>query len=63
MESPHKSTRKLSQETGVCMSAIQANLFTNKFHPYKVQLHDDDEAHHMEYCEWFIQKDRWKNVQ
>ncbi|XP_076041561.1 uncharacterized protein LOC143025561 isoform X2 [Oratosquilla oratoria] len=51
--SPHKSLKKVSQETGRILSS-------NHFHPYKVQLvhelHGDDMDCRKEYCEWFVEQ-------
>jgi transposase len=56
--SPKKSTRKLSQETGVSQRSVLRILHRHHFHPYKVhlvqELHGDDLDRRKEYCEWFL---------
>lgn len=66
INSPKKSIRKLSQQTGVSRTSIQRILKTHKFHPYKVQLtqslHEDDFDRRLEFCEWFLQHGFVKSI-
>ena len=57
--SPKKSTRKLSQETGPSQRSVLRILHRNHLHPYKVHLaqglHGDDMDRRQEFCEWMRQ--------
>ena len=39
VQSPRKSTRRLSAESGVSRSSIRRILKANKWHPYKLHIH------------------------
>ena len=58
VQSPRKSTRRLSAESGVSRSSIRRILKVNKWHPYKLHmahhLSEDDPDRRMEFCEWAL---------
>lgn len=59
-KSPHKSTRRLSQEHGLSQRSVLRILHAFKWHPYKVQmlqhLSEDDPDRRIEFCEWALQR-------
>jgi hypothetical protein len=59
LQSPRKSLRKLSQQTGMAYGSVQRATKRLKLHPYRVQvchvLKESDEEKRMRYCRWFRQ--------
>ena len=55
-KSPQRSTRRLSKESGVSRTSIRRILSSNKWHPYKIQLHqhltEDDPDRRVQFAEW-----------
>lgn len=54
--SPHDSLRRREIDSGVSYSTIHNILKENKFHPYRIQLHQDlnnyDIAQRLAFCNW-----------
>jgi hypothetical protein len=59
LQSPRKSLRKLSQQTGMSYGSIQRATQRLKLNPYRVQvcheLKEIDKEKRMRYCRWFRQ--------
>jgi hypothetical protein len=59
LQSPRKSLRKLSQQTGMTYGSIQRATKRLKLHSYRVQvcheLKEIDKEKRMRYCRWFRQ--------
>jgi transposase len=59
LQSPKKSLRKLSQQTGMTYGSVQRTKKRLKLHPYRVQvcheLKEIDKEKSMRYCRWFRQ--------
>lgn len=57
---PHSSLRQISLEAGVSVGSIHTVFHKAKFHPYKMQFHqelsDGDEDRRIEFCEWAQQQ-------
>jgi transposase len=60
VENPHTSIRKSAQYVGVSIGSIHKILKDNKFHPFKIQLHqelnEDDPDRRLQYCEIVMNK-------
>lgn len=56
IEDPHVSLRIISQRTDISKTAINRILQKNKFHPYKVKLHQQlmpaDFESRLQFCQW-----------
>lgn len=54
-ENPHRTTRELAADNGVCQTSVVKYLKKVKWHPYKVirvqELNEDDFDRRMEFCE------------
>jgi hypothetical protein len=59
VQTPRKSLRKLSQQTGMTYGSVQRATMRLKLHPYRVQVchegKDIDKKKRMRYCRWFRQ--------
>jgi hypothetical protein len=57
LQSPRKSLRKLSQQTGMTYGSVQRATKRLKLHPHRVQvcheLKETDGEKRMRYCRWF----------
>lgn len=58
VEDPQTSQRKISHETGISRQSIQRILKRNRFHPYKIQMHqtlfNQDYARRLDFCFWVL---------
>lgn len=57
---PHASVRSTALEVGISKNSVHRVLKKHKFHPYKIQLHqeinDDDPDRRLQFCEEMIQQ-------
>ena len=65
--SPHKSTRKISQECNMSQSSVLRILHENSFRPFKVvplqELYLSDPVRRLQFCSWFLEHcDVWQTV-
>ncbi|XP_011874347.1 PREDICTED: uncharacterized protein LOC105565619, partial [Vollenhovia emeryi] len=57
-DDPNVSTRTIARHVGVSQATVCRALKAAHFHPYKVtltqELHNNDEARRMRYCQWLL---------
>lgn len=60
VEKPHTSTREIANEIGVSQSSVSRIIRKNKFHPYKMIVHqelsDNDFILRQNFSQWSLQK-------
>lgn len=60
VENPHISLRKAAQYVGISTSSAHRIFHANKYHPFKIQLHqelnEDDPDRRLQYCETMMEK-------
>lgn len=55
-ENPETSVRKISKQLDICKSSVSKCLKLHKYHPYRIQLHqeltENDYERRIEFCTW-----------
>lgn len=60
IENPHTSQRKIERDTGISRRSISRVIKKYKFHPYRIQMHQElyeiDFHRRIEFCLWVLDK-------